>query len=63
VKSGTFKARVVRLDTRADVVRWTVNPVLASRIPQRAARAVDSVRALILAGTFTVPASTEPSKK
>lgn len=63
VKSGTFKPRVVRLDTRTDVVRWTVNPVLASKIPLRAAHAVDSVRTLMLAGRFTVPASVEPAKK
>jgi basic membrane protein A len=63
VKSGTFKPRVVRLDTHTDVVRWTVNPVLASKISLRAAHAVDSVRTLMLAGRFTVPASVEPAKK
>ncbi len=57
VKSGTFKPTVVQLDTRTDVVRWTVNPALASRIPAPAARAVDSVRALMVAGRFTEPLS------
>ena len=60
VKAGTFKPRVVRLDTRTGVVRWTVNPALANRIPDRAARMVDSVLAQMRAGTFVspVPAST-----
>lgn len=63
VQSGTFKPRVIRLDTRADAVRWTVNPALASRIPARAAHMVDSVRALMLAGTFTLPVAAEPAKR
>jgi basic membrane protein A and related proteins len=63
VKSGAFKPRVIRLDTRVDVVRWTVNPVLASRISPRIAKVMDSVRTLILAGTFKVPTSAEPVKK
>jgi basic membrane protein A len=50
VRSGTFTPRVVRLDMRADVVRWVVNPVLAARIPAVTTRAVDSVRARMLAG-------------
>jgi basic membrane protein A len=60
VRAGTFKPRVVRLDTKTDVVRWTVNPALASRIPERAAHMVDSVLAQMRAGTFVspVPAST-----
>ncbi len=56
VKSGQFKPRVVELDMRLDVVRWTVNPALASRIPPGAVHAVDSVRARILAGTMVLPA-------
>jgi basic membrane protein A and related proteins len=56
VKSGQFKPRVVELGMRLDVVRWTVNPVLASRIPATAVHAVDSVRTRILAGTMILPA-------
>lgn len=55
VKRGQFTPRVIRLDTRLDVVRWTVNPVFAGRIPASAVRAVDSVRARMRAGTFTRP--------
>jgi hypothetical protein len=40
---------------RVDVVRWTPNPQLASRIPAAAQHAVDSVRTLMLAGKFTMP--------
>jgi basic membrane protein A and related proteins len=58
VNGGQFKPRIVKLDMRLDVVRWTVNPALASRIPTAAAHAVDSVRTQILAGKFTLPAET-----
>lgn len=61
VKSGTFRPRVIRLDTQLDVVRWTANPVLAARIPARAAHAVDSVRALMVAGTFTTLPAAGPA--
>src|ERR1035441_5156160 len=52
VRSGQFKPRIVKLDMKLDVVRWTVNPALAGRIPAAAMDAVDSVRKLMLAGTF-----------
>jgi basic membrane protein A len=52
VKSGQFKPRIVKLDMKLDVVRWTVNPALEARIPAAAAHAVDSVRTLMLAGKF-----------
>jgi len=55
ITSGQFVPRVIRLGMQLDVVRWTANPVLASRIPVSAARAVDSVRAQMRAGTFTRP--------
>ncbi|HVT39716.1 MAG TPA: BMP family protein [Gemmatimonadaceae bacterium] len=55
VREGRFKPRIVRLDMRTDVVRWVVNPALASRIPGATAHAVDSVRALMLAGRYTSP--------
>lgn len=57
VKSGTFKARVIRLDTKSDVVRWTPNPALVSMIPVPARQKVDSVRALMLAHAFSFPDS------
>ena len=63
VKAGTFTPRVVRLDTRADVVRWTVNPVLAATIPVATAHAVDSVRAVMVAGKFTLPSPSGVKRK
>ncbi len=55
VNGGQFKPRVVKLDMRVDVVRWTPNPALESKIPASAVHAVDSVRTRMLAGKFTVP--------
>jgi basic membrane protein A and related proteins len=61
VRSGQFKPRVLQMDMTLDVVRWTVNPALASKIPEAAVHAVDSVRTLMLAGRF-VPRATAVSR-
>lgn len=53
VQSGTFTGRVYNLGVREDVVRLVLNPKLADRIPALARSAVDSVGALLHAGTFT----------
>ena len=58
VHGGNFKPRVVELNMKLDVVRWTPNPALASKIPAAAMHAVDSVRTLMLAGKFSMPATT-----
>jgi basic membrane protein A len=58
VHGGQFKPRIVKLDMRLDVVRWTVNPALATKIPAAATHAVDSVRAQMLSGKFVLPAAT-----
>jgi basic membrane protein A len=58
VHSGQFKPRIVKLGMQLDVVRWTVNPALAAKIPGAASHAVDSVRAQMLAGKFVLPAPT-----
>ena len=64
VNSGNFKPRVVELNMKLDVVRWTPNPALVQKIPATAMHAVDSVRTLMLAGKFTMPATTvAPSSK
>jgi len=52
VKAGTFAPRVISLDTRSDVMKWVVNPVLAGVIPARTTQLVDSLRRTMLAGTF-----------
>ena len=53
VKAGVFTPRVISLDTRSEVMKWVVNPALASVIPARTTQLVDSLRRTMLAGTFT----------
>lgn len=53
VKADTFAPRVVTFDARSNVVRLVINPALRSAIPARALARIDSVLALIHAGTFT----------
>ena len=53
VKGGAFQTRVVTFDAKSDVVRLVVNPAVRDRIPARALARVDSVTALIHAGTFS----------
>jgi basic membrane protein A and related proteins len=59
VKDGTFTPRVVRLDTKSEVVRWVPNPsvqVLSKMVTDH----IDTLRAQLVAGTFTIPASGTP---
>ena len=53
VRAGTFQPRVVTFDAKTDVVRLVVNPATRSRIPARVLARVDSVTALIHAGSFS----------
>ena len=53
VKAGGFQGRVVTFDAKSDVVRLVINPALRSRIPAAVLTQIDSVNALIHAGTFT----------
>lgn len=62
VKNGTFNARVIRLDTKSEVVSWTPNPALASTVPALARQKVDSVRALMFAHAFALPVSIPSAK-
>ena len=57
VKAGTFTSRVIRLDTKSDVVRWVPNPTLVATFPPAATHRLDSLQALMRAGTFTVGAA------
>ena len=50
VKSGQFKARVIKLGSESDVVTYVPNPAMSSRIPATAQHAVDSVKAEMKAG-------------
>lgn len=53
VKSGTFRPRVVTFDAKSDVVRLVLNPALQDKIPAKGRTQIDSVLALIHAGTFS----------
>jgi basic membrane protein A len=53
VKGGAFQTRVVTFDAKSDVVRLVVNPAMRDRIPARALAHVDSMTALIHAGSFS----------
>jgi basic membrane protein A and related proteins len=55
VKDGRFRPRVVSLGLHENVVRLELNEALSSRIPPSTRVAVDSLRRMMLAGTFTVP--------
>ena len=44
--------RVISFDTRSEVMKWVVNPALASMIPARTMQLVDSLRRTMLDGTF-----------
>lgn len=62
VKNGTFSPRVIRFDTRSDVMKWVVNPIMVPVIPVRTMRMVDSVTRLMFEGAFTVPTSPRPEE-
>ncbi len=55
VADKSFTARVVRLGTANDVVRWEPSAVLTSQISAAATARIDSVRGAMRAGTFTMP--------
>ncbi|MEP6618074.1 MAG: BMP family protein [bacterium] len=57
VRSGTFKARVIRLGTSSDVVSLILNPSLKTQVPATTRHLVDSVQIEMHAGRFTSTAS------
>lgn len=59
IRDHTFKPGIITLGMRQQVVDLVLNPRLTARIPGATRRSVDSTRALMLQGTFTVP--TQPS--
>ena len=58
LKSGTFKARVIRFGTREDVVRWESSPVYAQRVSVLNKQLIDSVQVTMRAGAFKAPVET-----
>lgn len=55
LKAGTFTPRVISLGIREDVVRLALNPKLEPTIPAATKTAIDSVRTLMLQGSFRAP--------
>jgi basic membrane protein A len=55
VKEGRFRARVIELGTRDDVVTLVLNPKLASQIPAATLRLVDSLSTAMHAGRLAAP--------
>ena len=60
VKSGNFTARVVRLGTSDDAVRWEPNPVVEQRLSPRDRARIDSVMAQMRAGAFSTLLTVSP---
>ena len=52
IQAGTFKGRLISLGVKDSVVRLELNAALSARIPAAAMASVDSVGALLRAGTF-----------
>jgi basic membrane lipoprotein Med (substrate-binding protein (PBP1-ABC) superfamily) len=57
VKEGRFKARVIELGTRDDVVTLVLNPALKGGIPARALHLVDSLGTEMHAGRYSASPS------
>lgn len=57
VRSHSFTPGIIKLGMREQVVDLILNPRLTARIPSATRQAVDSARALIAAGTFSLPAA------
>lgn len=56
VKEGHFRARVIELGTKDDVVTLVLNPAMTSHISRETIHLVDSLAAEMHAGRFTAPA-------
>ena len=57
VRNHTFTPGIIKLGMREQVVDLVLNPRLASRIPRATRRTLDSTRALIAAGKFSLPSA------
>ena len=55
VRNHTFRPGIIKLGMREQVVDLILNPRLTSRIPSTTRRSLDSARALIAAGKFSLP--------
>ncbi len=55
IRAGNFTARVIRLGTSDDVVRWEPSPLLARRASVAARNRIEEVQAAMRGGTFVWP--------
>jgi len=62
VRDHKFAPGILTLGMREQVVDLILNPRLVSRIPAATRHAVDSTRALILQGNFTIPSTTAATR-
>ena len=64
VTGGNFQPRVMKLDTKADVVRWVPNPATVDAVPATMRARVDSVQHEMKGGRFVLPgvAAATPAK-
>jgi basic membrane protein A len=62
VRDHKFTPGIITLGMRQQVVDLILNPRLVSRIPAATRQAVDSVRALMRQGKFTVPSATTDTR-
>lgn len=63
VKAGTFTPRVIPLGLKSDVVTLVLNDALRAKVPTGVLGGIDSLKADMLAGRFSVPgmAATPPA--
>jgi basic membrane lipoprotein Med (substrate-binding protein (PBP1-ABC) superfamily) len=61
VRDGTFRPRVIVLDSESEVVRFVSNPAVAARIPAAATAALDSVVRNMSAGRIRIPVASRDS--
>jgi len=63
VRSHTFTPGIIKLGMREQVVDLILNPRLTSRIPGATRRTLDSARALIATGKFSLPSAQAPDTR
>ena len=63
VRNRTFTPGIIKLGMREQVVDLILNPRLTSRIPAATRRTLDSARALIATGKFSLPSAQAPGSR
>ena len=60
IRTGNFRARVIRLGTSDDVVRWEPSPLFAQRATVAARSRIEEIQTAMRSGTFIWPSPTAP---